>query len=147
MTRLSRRNTKQFRKDRNYVKIKHILLIVLYAFTLLSGIEYANGLREKNYNKSIDYMLKGNYILASEGFEELHIINYKRFPKDALCGKDYDRYYKDSAVLYAYSQAIIAYNSDDSENASVWIKALPDGYEGIMSEEICNFKNSLKRCL
>ena len=143
MTISNRKKRNHIKKTGNGVRITNILLILLYSFTLMSGIEYSNDLREKNYKKSIDYMVKGNYILASEGFEELHIINYKRFPKDVLYGKDYDRYYKDSAVLYAYSKALIAYNSDDPENASVWIKALPDEYDGIMSDEICNFKNSI----
>lgn len=133
-----RKENKQKAISLNMFKI--FLLVFLYILGVFAFASHINIVRKKNYEKTVEYVKKGNYILAAEGFEDLHHIFYEKFSDDVLNGKDYDKYYKDSAVLYAYSQALVEYKRDNSGDAAVWVKALPDGYKGIMHEEITEFK-------
>lgn len=141
-TRFSQRR-KKYAKRRRY--IKRIAFIIFYCLVLVVGFCKVSSVRDNAYEKAIEYIKKDNFKSATLSFEELHFINYKSFPVDVINGKDFDKYYKDSAVLYAYTQAVSEYKSDSSHHVvDKWLRVLPEDYNGELSEEIDAFRKEFE---
>lgn len=141
-----RSNLKRNERSRKRVKrVYKFSFCVLYSLILIAGLCKVNYVRDSAYEKAIEYIKKDNYKLATLSFEELQVMNYKSFPTDVVNGKDFDKYYKNSAVLYAYTQAVREYRSKSSHHVvDKWLSVMPEDYEGELSEEIDAFRRTFE---
>lgn len=115
-------------------KLIFIAIVVAVAILiLLSALNKRNNDRERAYNYGLTYIEKGEYYSAAQRLENL-------------------RPYKDSEVLYAYSEA-----RSEMQEMRVWLKytkgeeyvlsllnSIPDDYSGPFYEEISETKEYVR---
>ena len=122
------------------------IFIVLGAISTFWYIDYKK--TEDAYTQAIEHIKQDEFDLA---IAKLNTANKEKIDKDDFYYEYmYDRssssYYKDSAILYAYSLAKAEYNKGNKSMGYIdrYLEIIPDNYNRTLSDEINAFKDNFE---
>ena len=129
-------------KKRKIAIITGMFLICAVVIGIYGFKQY---LVKSSYDQAIKYIKQENYESAIEKLEDVkkHTTNDDYFSFRIIDENDFDKYYKDFVVLYAYAEAMNEYKTTKSLYAvNELLNVIPDDYSGELSEDIKAFKDS-----
>ena len=126
-----------------------IILAIVIAFGAISTFWYIDYKKtEDAYTQAIEHIKHDEFDLA---ITKLNIANKEELDKDdfyyeCMYDRSYSSYYKDSAILYAYSLVKAEYNKSNKSMSFIdrYLEIVPDNYNRILSDEINAFKDNFE---